>query len=533
MSQPSFIKQEVRAKLPQSASAENPDKVEKPKNLKRENLKKEEKPLQDDEESEDDEPEDEGPEGDDPESVHAPALHLLPERSMVDRHESRWRDIFPENAALLLRDWRGIFSEESLPFENAQDMFEGLRQELGLPRPPENTQQHLAENAQQHEAEVEHSGDELEAEAESPKFRGSEIPKEAGSETAELDEEDSRPQELAPEESKRQEQLPEESSREPEVPDDEDSTRQELVPEEVKGQELLPEESERLGENEHARSGMANQVTASKKPAQAARGSKPAVVKRPAQAVSRESKPTVSKKPSRAQIERKASADKFDAVVQVETEVKMETTLKPEGSWSETEIETRLDPAQEAELHASWRAERFNSGELTGPQGDEPQIENAKVLLICVWSDNPMHYTYLKVTEGEFQDVAIECRDSLKVPSESAMEAQQASLCPGHRSAGWFPAAARGGEQPDHAVELCRLGGDGAGIDWDAVIIEGQVVYSRGMGRKSRAEVVRAGSRSRRVGAAHLPGQGRVAERRGRAAVARQGPRARARAGRR
>jgi len=52
-------------------------------------------------------------------------------------------------------------------------------------------------------------------------------------------------------------------------------------------------------------------------------------------------------------------------------------------------------------------------------------------------------------------------------------QAQQASLCPGHRSAGWFPAAARGGEQPDHAVELCRLGGDGAGIDWDAVIIEG------------------------------------------------------------
>jgi hypothetical protein len=51
------------------------------------------------------------------------------------------------------------------------------------------------------------------------------------------------------------------------------------------------------------------------------------------------------------------------------------------------------------------------------------RIENAKVLLICVWSDNPMHYTYLKVTEEEFQDVAIEYRDSLKVPSESAKEA--------------------------------------------------------------------------------------------------------------
>ena len=171
---------------------------------------------------------------------------------MADRHESRWRDIFPENAALLPRDWREIFPEESLPFENAQDMFEGLRQELGLPRPPENTQQHLTENAQQHEAEVEHSGDELEAEAESPNFRESEMPKEAGSETAELDEEDSRPQELAPEESKRQEQLPEESSREPEVPDDEDSNRRELVPEEVMRQELLPEESKRLGEESEA-----------------------------------------------------------------------------------------------------------------------------------------------------------------------------------------------------------------------------------------------------------------------------------------
>eukprot|EP00959_Pyramimonas_sp_CCMP1952_P038957 815762-Pyramimonas_sp.AAC.1 len=57
------------------------------------------------------------------------------------------------------------------PFENAQDMSEGLRQELGPPRPPENAQQHLTENAQQREAEVEHSGDGLEAEAESPKFR--------------------------------------------------------------------------------------------------------------------------------------------------------------------------------------------------------------------------------------------------------------------------------------------------------------------------------------------------------------------------
>ncbi|CAK0827583.1 unnamed protein product, partial [Prorocentrum cordatum] len=461
MSQPSFIKQEARAKLPQSANAENPDKVEKPKNLKRENLKKEEKPLQgakgsgsensdneekrawqkakrrksapqpEDEEPEGDEPEGEGPEDGDPESVHTPALHLLPERLQRTR--------------------------ESLPFENARDMFEGLRQELGPPRPPENTQQHLTENAQQHEAEVEHSGDELEAEAESPTFRESEMPEEAGSETAELDEEGSRPQELAPEESKCQEQLPEESSREPEVPDDEDSNRHELVPEEVKRQELLPEESMRLREesealafashgrrqsqrglegmsfsvahsssrllsasekrtqNEQARSGMANQVTASKKPAQAARESKPTVAKKPAQAVSRKSEPTVSKKPSRAQIEGKTSTDKLDAVVQVETEVKMETTLKPESSWSETEIETHLDPAQEAELHASWRAERFNSGELTGLQGD--------VLLICVWSDNPMHYTYLKVAKEEFQDVAIEYRDSLKVPSESAKEA--------------------------------------------------------------------------------------------------------------
>ncbi|CAK0863876.1 unnamed protein product [Prorocentrum cordatum] len=498
MSQPSFIKQEVRAKLPQSAIAENPDKVEKPKNLKRENLKKEEKPLQDakgsgsekpleddkgqkrgrhlreissssdneekrawqkakrrksapqpeDEEPEGDEPEDEGPEDGDPESVHTPALHLLPER--LQR----------------MRALEGTFSEESLPFENAQDMFEGLRQELGLPRPPENTQQHLAENTQQHEAEVEHSGDELEAEAESPKFREFELPKEAGSETAEPDEEGSRPQELSPEESKRQEQLPEESSREPEVPDDEDSNRQELVPEEVKRQELLPEESKRLGEESEAYVVFSSPDTGATEPAsdaealafashgrkrsqwdlegpaQAARESKPTVVKKPAQAVSRESKPTVSKKPSRAQIERKASTDKLDAVVQVETEVKMETTLKPESSWSETEIETHLDPAQEAELHASWRAERFNSGELTGPQGDEPhvmdtegeyqfrvleeqkawreRIKNAKVLLICVWSDNPMHYTYLKVAEEEFQDVAIEHRDSLKVPSESA-----------------------------------------------------------------------------------------------------------------
>ncbi len=131
--------------------------------------------------------------------------------------------------------------------------------------------------------------------------------------------------------------------------------------------------SEKRTQNEQARSGMANQVTASKKPAQAARESKPAVVKKPAQAVSSESKPTVSKKPLRAQVERKAGTDGLDAVVQVETEVKMETTLKPESSWSETEIETHLDPAQEAELHASWRAERFNSGELTGLQGDEPQ----------------------------------------------------------------------------------------------------------------------------------------------------------------
>eukprot|EP00959_Pyramimonas_sp_CCMP1952_P067066 1400341-Pyramimonas_sp.AAC.1 len=61
---------------------------------------------------------------------------------------------------------------------------------------------------------------------------------------------------------------------------------------------------------------MANQVTASKKPAQAARQSKPTVAKKPAPAVSRESKPTISKKPSRAQIERKASTDKLDAVVQ-------------------------------------------------------------------------------------------------------------------------------------------------------------------------------------------------------------------------
>eukprot|EP00959_Pyramimonas_sp_CCMP1952_P084270 1762574-Pyramimonas_sp.AAC.1 len=49
---------------------------------------------------------------------------------------------------------------------------------------------------------------------------------------------------------------------------------------------------EKRTQNEQARSGMANQATASKEPAQAARESKPTVVEKPAQAVSRESKPT-------------------------------------------------------------------------------------------------------------------------------------------------------------------------------------------------------------------------------------------------
>lgn len=51
-------------------------------------------------------------------------------------------------------------------------------------------------------------------------------------------------------------------------------------------------------------------------------------------------------------------------------------------------------------------------------------------------------------------------------------QAQQAPFCPRHRP-GWFPAGARGIEQPGYGAGPSRSGGDGARVGWDAVLIEG------------------------------------------------------------
>ncbi|CAK0880861.1 unnamed protein product [Prorocentrum cordatum] len=387
-------------------------------------------------------------------------------------------------AARLPSDWRGVSSEESLaPLENTRDIFEAIRQELGLAGPPENTQWPEEQEALEENAQLPSN------EAESPRSREPETPEKPGGETEELErqelEDPETPEKLEVRERGPQAvsssgekkrgrdrdelETPEESegevgsprSREPETPekpeseadehDDEDTERQELAPEEGKRLVEEPEvyvvfsspdagatepasDAEECNRSKRAAGDVAKRTTVSKKPAQAPREPRPSVAEKPAQN-SRKSKPTV---------------------VKIETELKIETAVqtdvKQQRADAETEVETELDPAQENAWRASpvrgKTAEQLQSGEPTQFQGDELQstvltrlkyelewekaqdeqmawletLENAKHILICVHSENPAHYTYLKVAK-EHANVAIEYRDALKVPSDSAKQA--------------------------------------------------------------------------------------------------------------
>ncbi|CAK0863201.1 unnamed protein product [Prorocentrum cordatum] len=173
-------------------------------------------------------------------------------------------------------DWRGISPGESLaPFENTQDMFEAMRQELGLTGPPENTQCLEEQEALEENAQLPNN------EAESPRSREPETPEKPEGETDELDDEDAKRQELEEPETPeklevREKELqavsssgekkrgrdrdeletPAESedevgsprSREPETPEKPESETDELDDEDTERQKLVPEEGERLVE---------------------------------------------------------------------------------------------------------------------------------------------------------------------------------------------------------------------------------------------------------------------------------------------
>ncbi|CAK0828532.1 unnamed protein product [Prorocentrum cordatum] len=179
-------------------------------------------------------------------------------------------------AARLPSDWRDIFPEESLaPFENARDMFEAMRQELGLIGPPENTPCLEEQGALEENAQLPNN------EAEGPRSREPETPEKPEGETDELDDEDTKRQELekpeTPEKLEVREKEPQavsssgekkrgrdrdeletpaESedevgsprSREPEKPEKPESETDELDDADTERQELVPEEGKRLVE---------------------------------------------------------------------------------------------------------------------------------------------------------------------------------------------------------------------------------------------------------------------------------------------
>ena len=96
------------------------------------------------------------------------------------------------------------------------------------------------------------------------------------------------------------------------------------------------------------------------------------------------------------------------------------------------EIEERVGVPEgvvlvEPTISITWAREDQGDDEPTAEEALEQKewnerIENAEHLLIVVHSENPAHYTYLKVTK-QGANVAIEYRDALKKPSGTAKQA--------------------------------------------------------------------------------------------------------------
>ena len=93
------------------------------------------------------------------------------------------------------------------------------------------------------------------------------------------------------------------------------------------------------------------------------------------------------------------------------------------------EIEERVGVPEgvvlvEPTISITWAREDPGDDEPTAEEAPEQKewnerVENAEHLLIVVHSENPAHYTYLKVTK-QGADSAIEYRDALKKPSGTA-----------------------------------------------------------------------------------------------------------------
>ena len=123
------------------------------------------------------------------------------------------------------------------------------------------------------------------------------------------------------------------------------------------------------------------------------------------------------------------------------------------------------------------------------------RVENAEHLLIVVHSENPAHYTYLKVTK-QGANVAIEYRDALKKPSGTAKQAATRIL----RKLGVVGPDA---ECPPPSNKRFQVDGWSCGV-WTTRWIERALREIRGEGRKTPDSITDACARGNDLSLIHI-----------------------------